>query len=311
MQSFLAIGSQILILFALIGVGAFAYKIKLWKENGVSQMTTLVLYLVIPMMTIESMQIPFEVRLLKGAGIAALFAVITHLIAIVLSRLLLPATPERKKRMYSYAVISGNMGFFGFPLISLSVGPIGVFYASIYLLVFHIFVWTYGVYLLSKDLEGNNMSLRRALINPGVISVFIALFLFISGIRLPGVLMTVVSSIASLNRPLGMMVVGAEIAAVSLGAFWKDKHLYIAVFMRLLLIPAIVLPLLLLLTNDRTLSVGAFVPVLVPTATNIVMFASRFKQDTLAASRALAVTTLFSMLTVPLWLWLLDLLRPA
>lgn len=310
MDSFLAISSQIVILFLLIGCGALAYRLKLWQDAGVKQMTTLVLYLVIPMMTIESMQVPYDTALLKGALLSALFAVITHVLAIILSRLLIPG-PDRKKRMYAYAVMGGNIGFFGFPLISLSVGSLGVFYASIYLLVFHLFVWTYGVHLLTKDREERGISLRRALINPGVISVFIALFLFITGIRLPSVLMTVVSSIASLNRPLGMMVVGAEIAAVSLGAFWQDKHLYIALFLRMLLLPAMVLPILLLFASDRTLAFGMYVPVLVPTATNIVMFASRFKQDQLAASRALALTTLVSLFTVPFWLWVLDLLRPA
>lgn len=311
MQSFLEIAKQNVILFGFIAVGAAAYRLKLWGRQGVSQITTLVLYFVIPMLTIESMQVPFETKLLKGALIAAIFSVLTHAIAIAAARFILPNEPDRAKRVYSFAVVIENTAFFGLPLISLTVGVEGIFYAAIYIMVFHLFTWTYGVSILKKGQRDEPWSVRHALLSPGVISVAVAFLLFLLPFRLPDVMLTAVRHIASLNRPLGMMIVGAEIAAVSLGKFWRDRQLYIATGLRLVLLPLLFLPLILLLTRDRALAFGAYIPAIVPTAANIMMFTARFEQDTLSASRALTVTTMAGLITVPFWIFLLDTFLPV
>lgn len=310
MESFSETFRQLVILFGFIGIGALAWKLKLWGRDGINQITTFVLYFVMPMLMVESMQMPVSLERIRNGLLAALYAVITYLISIVLAKLLLPP-PDRAKRVYSFAVVLGNVGFMGIPLVSLLVGAEGVFYTVIFVMIFHIVTWTYGVSVMQKDRPGFHFSWKKALVNPGVLPVTFAILLYVSGIRFPEIVMIPVRSIASLNRPLGMMIVGAEIAAVSLGSFWKDRGMYIAAALRLLILPAIFLPLALLFANDRIWAYGVFIPAIIPTAANIMMFASRYEQDTLSAARALTAITLVSLITIPFWVWLLGVLGPA
>src|SRR5690554_1429017 len=202
-ESALVVATQVLILFLLIAVGFVMAKIKWLDDNGVRQMTQLLLMIVTPCVIIDSFQMDYTSELMTGLVISTVSAIISHLVGIVLGKVLFKKRPESDRKILRFSIIFSNCGFMCIPLLYAVLGPIGVFYGSAYIAVFNIVQWTYGMILMTGD--KNDINMRRALVNPGTIGMALGLFFFLLRIRLPEVPATVVSGLAALNTPLAMI----------------------------------------------------------------------------------------------------------
>ena len=173
-----------------------------------------------------------------------------------------------------------------------------MFYGSAYLAVFNILNWTHGIYLYTQDRK--SLSLKKILINPGVIGVVIGLALFFARIRLPGVLYTAVDYMAGLNTPLAMLLLGVFLADVNFSTALKNGRLYLVSFVRLVLVPVIGILLLKLPFVGAAVAVAVLIPAACPSATAAALFAAKYDLDAGYASEIVALNTLMSIVTIPL-----------
>ena len=205
--------------------------------------------------------------------------------------------PERRK-VLRFATIFSNAGFMGIPLVQGIVGERGVVYGSFFIAVFNVICWTYGYRMMSG---GAKVSLRTVLLNPGIIGLAVGLPLYFLGLQLPAVLAEPVGFFSDLNTPLAMLIIGSYIAKVDLHSFVSDMAVYQMAALRLIVAPALFLACLLLLRPEPVLLVTSVIQASAPVAANTVLFAVQYGGDSQLASKTVAVSTVLSILTIPLF----------
>ena len=176
LSSFLIVSQQVFILFALMAVGAACNRFRVLGEQAVKGIVEVLVLIVTPCLIVHVFQRPFEGRLLSGLGWAFGAAVAAHAIGAAAS--LLVRTPDGARRsVLRYAVIFSNAGFMGLPLEYALLGEMGVFYGAVYVVVFNLLCWSYGLVVMCGSMK--DMRLRSLLVNPGTVGIAAGLPLFI------------------------------------------------------------------------------------------------------------------------------------
>lgn len=304
MELAFTVAQQVIIVFILIGVGYILRKKNIIDRTGVKQLTDILLIAVTPCVIIKAYYVEFNISRAYSLMIAVLFTVIIHIAAVIISKLIFPAKPDDKKyRVSRFAAICSNCGFMAIPLLSAALGDEGVFYGCAYLVVFTVFYWTYGVYICTGDKKAF-LSFRQAFVNPGVIGVAIGLFLFFTRIPLPDTVVSSISYIASLNTPVAMIILGAFLVNVDIKKALKNKELYLVCFVRLILIPFTGLFIAKIMNISPMLAQTVMIGAACPSATVTALFAEKYELDTGYASEIVSVSTILSVITVPLMVYL-------
>lgn len=297
LDAFFTVVSKVIILFLMIGTGYGCYKSKLITSRGASQFTNLLMYIVSPCVVISSFQIDSGEITLQKLGICSLVAGVGHLIPMGISFFVYRKKEEQRKKVLRFALVYSNVGFMGLPLVQAVLGETGVVYTSVYVVMFLLFVWTHGYISLSGQ---RDHILKKLLLNPGIIGVIIGLLLFVFHIQLPEILGTVVDSFAALNTPLSMVIIGTYIAQVKWSEFFSDKDVYSVMGIRLVLAPLLFMLAMYPLHLDPMIFVTCCILAGAPAAGNTVMFAVMVRnKNTKLASKLVAVSTLFSIFTMP------------
>lgn len=287
-----------LILYILIAVGYFADKTGLYTEKASKLNTNLLFYIVTPLVIVNSfLTIDNSPENLKNFGIATLCGVLLHVIGIILVIPLFRKTDKSKAGIYKYASMYGNCGYMALPLANAVLGAQGAFYCSAVIMVFNIFCFTHGIYIMG--VQKGKFDLKKMFVNPGAIGVAIGLPLYLLGVELPDVLSTPISSLASLNTPIAMLIFGTYIAHTDLKTMFTDKNIYGVAAIKLIVIPLIMLALFKGLRIDPLLATAMSVSASAPCANNTVIFAGKYNLDTGVASKTVALVSFFSVLTMP------------
>lgn len=308
LQNIQILVSQIIVMFLLIGVGAFCYRKKYINDDGAGQLSFILTRIVAPCVVIDSFQREFDPALGKALIISVLCTCTAMGLSILVSHLVF-----RKNGSHAnfadkrFCVVFTNCGFMGLPLLDALYGSKGLFLGSAFIMVNNLLLWTYGVGQLSRDVPRAER-LRNTFINPGVISNLIGLFCFLTPFKLPVVPATAVSYLASLNTPIAMIAVGAFLAQCDLRECFRDTQVYFVSALRLLILPLITLAVFLLLPLDHTLRCSMLISAAAPVAMAASLFGKTYGTDYLFSTRATAVSTIFSALTIPAMVALCQLL---
>ena len=295
--SLFSVGEQVLILFILISVGFVCSKAKLITAESIPGINNFILYIVTPCVIIESFHREFQSEMFSGLGMAALAGVIAHSINIAAAHLLLHDKDESRETVLRFGSVFSNCGFMALPLQNALLGSEGVFYGATFIAVFNLFNWTYGIFLMGGKEAG--FSPVKALVNPGVVSLCIGLFFFLTPFSLPDILFTPVKSLAVMNTPLPMVIIGYYLSCLGSLKVLCDKKLWEAIALRLLVFPLIETGLFYLLSFRGNLLVSVVISICAPPAANALVFASKFKRDTELAVTLVSVATAISIITMP------------
>lgn len=296
-EHLLTVTNQVFILFIMILVGFIALKTKLIKKEHIRSMTNFVLFIVTPCVIIESFQRPFDKDMLSLLSIACITAIIIHTVSIFLVQFLIHDKDKSRECVLRFSSIFCNCGYMALPLQSAILGPDGVFLGAAYVAVFNLFSWTYGIYLMGDSAE--KISLKRLVINPGIIGVSLGLIFFLFQIEIPRIPLTVIHSFANLNTPLPMVIIGCYLADIVSLKVLKDKKMILSIFLRIIFIPLAALFVMHLFHFSGRLYISLVISAASPVAANTAMYASLFNRDTTLASSTVSISTLFSILTMP------------
>lgn len=309
MASIVAI--KILQMFIILLAGVIAYKTRLINKTSTAHLSNLLLMMVSPLLSFLSYQLDFTPALLNGLLLALFASVLTYVISIGLSELLfrleksLLSKTETRTENYGVekiALVYSNCGFFGIPLVSSIFGTEGVFYLTAYLTAFNVLLWTHG--LLAMGERFDLKTLWKKLMTPAILAVVTGVICFLLRIHLPEILTYPLGLIANMNTPLAMIVAGANLAQADLLKCLKKPRVYLVSFLRLLVLPALSLLLLWVLhitiSLDFTIAFTVFIASACPVGAVSIMFAERFGKDSSYATELFVVTTVLSLLTIPL-----------
>lgn len=296
MGAVLEVVSKVAVILILILVGCFITKRGMLTERGASEITTVLIKLVTPCVIINSFigtEGDLDISLL---ALAMAMPALWQFIGVGISLLVFRKEPQERQKVLRFAVVFSNTGFMGIPLVQGIVGDRGVIYASFGVVVFNLLCWTYGYSMISG---GARLNLKTVLLNPGVVGLAIGLPIYFLKLQLPGVVTEPLGYIADLNTPLAMLVIGTYIARADLHSFISDMSVYKVSFLRLIVVPAILLGLLILMRPEKDLFMATMVQAATPVAANTVLFAVQYKRDSELASKLVAVSTVLSIVTIP------------
>lgn len=296
LHSFFTVAEKVAVLFLMISVGFGCSKFRVITQRGAAQVTTILMYIVTPCLIVSSLQDTIGTVSMQAIAVASGVAALSDIVAIAASTLLFRKHEDRRKKVLRFALVYSNCGFMGLPLVQAVLGNQGVVYASVYMSVFNVFVWTHGYAMMSGD---GKISLKKIFLNPGVIGLAVGLPLFAFSVHLPDVIEAPLSGFSSLNTPLAMLVIGTYIAKVNLRELFLDKDVYWVSFYRLVLVPAVFLGILALLKPEPMVLMSCMMLASAPTAGNTVLFAAMYGSDVKLASKAVTITTLLSIFTMP------------
>lgn len=298
MELSLTVLNQVLVMFFLIAIGFIGFKTKLISEFGNRQLTTVLLYIVAPLVILDAYQMKYNDTLATNLLIAFALGFVSHIIAIIISYLLVTKkSGESRTPIERFAVIYSNCGFMALPIVSALFGAEGVFYASAYMTVFNLLSWTHGYITMSGTAD--KQTIKSAFLSPVIISVGVGLLIFFLKIPIPTIFKTGFSYVAGVNTPLAMLVTGASLAQTNIFSAFKHLRCYYIAFLSLLLVPFCAMCVYLLLPLPANLVLVNLVATACPCAVTTILFATKFELDSTYASKLLTLSTLCSVVTIP------------
>lgn len=296
--SFLSVAQQVLILFILLMVGLICTKKNFFTEEFISGISKFLLYTVTPCVIVNSFNREYDPTMLTGLGISFLAALGIHIFCIIITHLFMKDSEESRQIVLRFGTVFSNCGYMALPLQQAILGSEGVFYGAAFIAVFNLVNWTYGLFLMGG--KETKITAKKIFINPGVIGICIGLLLFLTPVELPTLILTPVQSLAALNTPLPMLIIGYYMAKITSFSVLKDKKLVLSIFLRLVFLPLCVFGILYACGLRGTLFTSMVIAASAPTAANTVVFSAMFKRDSSLAVAQVAISTLFSILTMPL-----------
>lgn len=302
----LTLANQVFIMFLIMLIGFCLYHFKVVAERTADDLTTILLYFVTPALILKTYQVEFSGNDAKRLLIALGLAVTAMLLGILVSFLARIGSKKEKADVEQFASCFPINGFMGIPLVTAVAGTTGVFYSNTYLMMFQLAVWTFGVAWMQKA-NGMKFSFKTVLklfVNPTVISVFVGLGCYFARISFPGFLTDTCNYLSMMNTPLAMLVAGMLIARVDiLHSFVRLRNYYI-VALRLIIFPILLILVFKLIPAPVDIKRFILIVTSCPTATNTILFARKYKRDVETASQIFALTTLLSIVTIPLMILL-------
>lgn len=291
---------QIITMFIILGTGFFCFKKKLITAENNQAISGIVLNIVNPAVIFMSYQIDFSTERLIGLGYAVLLSVASFIVMILIAYILVPMK-EDNAGIERIALIYSNCGFIGIPLIQALIGDIGVFYLAAYLTVFNVLLWTQGVILMTgkTDLKGT----IKSLCSPCIIAIVIGVVCFLLHIRVPVVISNALSHLAAMNTPLAMLVAGVTIARTDIWKALKKIRVYYMSLIKLIVIPLAVTFAMLIFKKlgvDVEIIMMAVIATACPTGASGTLFAIRYNRNELYASELFGVSTLLSVISIPI-----------
>ena len=298
---------KVLMLFILLAIGAITRVTGLVKEEGAKSICSLIIYVVTPANIISAFCTPFRDDLLHGLLMSFLLAFIVFFIMSVISRLLIRERDPGKAPVLWFASAYPNAGYMGIPLQRAVLGDIGVFYCAAYIAVFHMFVWSYGVMILSG--KGSKMNIKKCLLSPPLIAVVIGLVLFLFNIELPEIVSSPLKELATMATPLQMLITGYYLAGGKLALILKNKWILVSAVLKMLVSPALAIAACVVFAVSHEASISCMIACAASSASMTTMLAAEYKRDSELAACMVTLTTLLAILTMPFFVALVGSIR--
>lgn len=296
------VNTQALLLIYLL-CGVLCRKLNIIRQENQQSFTNLVLTLLMPCMVFQSFASVTLPVLLNSLSVAAISLGVAGL-AIAAGRLLYRRAPEGRRGVLRYATLVNNAGFAGLPLVRDTFGSEGAMYASVFLIPFRIFMWSAGQTMLSGKRASPGALCVQLAKNPNIIAVALGLARGLSGLVFPVPVERALENLGACVSPLSMVIIGSIIAQTPWkGLFEKEVWLYSAV--RLAGMPLVALAAGRMLGFPPVVLGSVMILTAMPAGATTSLLAASYGQDSVFASKLVLVSTLLSLVTVPVLMLLL------
>lgn len=294
MDTALTVLLQVIIMFLLAFVGAVMFKTGKISSEGSKSIGNILIYLSLPAVIINGFLVERTAERLIGLGLSTALAAVSLLLSVLFARLFF-----KKDAVAQFAAAFSNPGFFGIPIIVSCLNSGAVFYIAMYIAFLNMGQWTHGVSLLRG--EKMSMTPKKLVTAPFFIAIVIGLFFFLTGLTPPALISKTIGFLAGLNTPLAMFTVGIYLAQSDLKAMLKKGSLYTVSLVKLAIIPLATLAALMLVPAEYyEMKLAVLVAAACPTGSNIAVYAQLHNSDYTYAVETVAVTTVLSVVSLPL-----------
>lgn len=296
---------KIIQLFIVMILGFLIVKSKIIKSEDSLVLSKISIYLLMPATIISSFDIELTEEVSSGFVLALCVAIGLHILFLAVDflykKLCRGTSVERASIMYS------NAGNLIIPIVSFVLGEEYVIYSCAFLVVQLFFIWTHGVQLFSSE---KKLNLKKIFSNVNLIAIVCGAALLICGVRLPVFVREISSSLGGMLGNLAMLIAGMTMANIDFKKMIRNKRLYLVLLMRMFLLPLVVLILLKLILiwvkieNAQSILLISFLASITPCASTVMQFAQLYNEDADFAVSLNIASTLISIATMPIFVWL-------
>lgn len=302
MQSVAPVLIKVMVLFVLIIVGYAARKLNVFSDHVTKGLNSILIKITLPALIISSLQKEFSVTLLGQSAQLLIISFSVYAASFVFAMIFpyIIKTDPKERGVHQFVIMFSNVGFMGFPVLNAVFGGESLFYAAIYNLPFNLLTFTVGVMLLVWNKESGLKIDRSHIINPNVVAVIIGFSLFLLSIKLPVFIGEPIKMVGDITIPLSMIVVGAMLTRVKFYHIFTNWRIYVVSFLRLILIPLAAYFILKNIVTDKLLLGVIVIIVAMPAAVSTPILAEEYGANSDVAAKSVFISTLFSILTIPL-----------
>ncbi|MCD8010825.1 MAG: AEC family transporter [Lachnospiraceae bacterium] len=292
-------------LVLLMALGLFLSEIGMIDAAGRTLLTNLVINVLLPCSIVKSFLIDFDMETLRSCLTIFVIAILIQIGTLLLGKILYPRYADRRKKVLQYATICSNAGILGNPVAEAAFGSMGLLYASIYLIPQRTFMWSFGLTYYTECPSGKELA-KKVATHPCIIAAVLGLVLMITQWQLPGFVESTVESLGSANTSISMLLIGSILSGIKWREMIDRDSLYYC-FVRLILVPALVFLGCRLAGVDGLVMGVSVLLAAMPAASVTAVLAAKYEKDEAFAARIVALSTILSMVTAPLWCVILTL----
>ncbi|MDB1941616.1 AEC family transporter [Clostridium tertium] len=289
--------NKIIALFLIILIGVYGTKKHIINDDVNKGLRRILLEITLPLLVINSFSFSFDEGMGRNIITAFIYSILFMILGGIISYILLKPLKGEKKKILHFANFFSNCGFIGFPIINSIFGAEGVVYTSIFNMVFTIFLWTYGVMIFSDKLSKENI--KKVLLNPSIIAVYIGIPIMIFNIKLPASILDTTKIVGDMTAPISMIIVGSILSKVKIKSIFKEASVYYGALIKLIVIPFAIYMIKLIIKDNSSVIDTIIVIQAMPAAAMTSIFAADFDKEKEYGAIVVFVTTLLSIITIP------------
>lgn len=289
---------QVTVLAILMAVGYLGGKTGILKENENSAMTILLTHIAMPALILSAFSLGYSKETLNGIIIVFILSLFAHGLGALIGKIAYRKYPRGKNVVLRFGNTFTNSGFMGVPFVYALFGEKALLYGSVFMIPFHILLWTYGEGLLKTEKE--KMTINKFAKNPAIIAILVGIAIFVLNIKLPRIIDQPINMLSSLTSPLAMLILGEKISKLSLKEILVDKDIYYACLIKLIISPVITLLILNFIDIEPLIKNIVVIMQSLPFAVLTVVLSQKHDADVELASKVTVVSHVLSVITIPL-----------
>lgn len=293
-------------LFLLLGAGFASAKLKFLSDAAAGHFTALLMKVTLPATIFTAMLRPFDAAFLKDSVVIFLLGLGLFLASAMLC---VPAVrlfrvKEGGRGMWMICCTFCNNGFMGYPVILALFGEDALALAAMMGISFNLLVYTLGARQVLLDAQpGQSVVLSwKKLIFTGVnASTVLGLVFFCLQLAVPAAILTPLQHLANITTPLSMFLIGMTLARGSLGEAFRERDVFSACLMRLLILPVLTWAVLKLLPiGNPMIPWVALITVAMPAPAVSGVLAEQYGCNTKLSAQIVFLSSLLCIVTIPL-----------
>ena len=303
--------TNVLILFILMFIGYVLGKRGVIAHTSINDLTSLLIDVSIPATIVVSMIRPYSPDLMKDTIRVLIIIAIYHLGIAAISYLLTKVlrVDPKKRGAWIFGMVFSNNGFIGYPLMYAIYGKDGLFIMAMGNIIQNVLLFSLGVKMITMNYElKEKIHLKNILFTRQNAAILIGMTLFISQIHVAEPVVSLLTYLGNLTAPLSMIVVGLSLSRYDVKKMFTDKEAYRMSIFRMILVPCIIL------IGFKIAGIAAnldlpyailFYTAALPSPAMLAIMAERYNTSAEFSSRCVFLTTIASVITVPIFAGLL------
>ena len=293
-----------LMMFVLMSVGYVLRKNGTVTKEGRSVLTDLIINVILPCNIITAFCIDFDRKILISGMQVLVISVVLQLFCTFLAAFAYRKLDKKKRMVLQYATVCSNAGFLGNPIAEGLYGFMGLLYASIYLIPQRIVMWSAGVSYFTESPSKRDV-IKKVLKHPCIIAVEIGIIMMLTGFRFPEFLQRSVKSLGGCSTAITMLFIGTVLADAGLHNLLSRMTVLFSV-VRLILLPFAVAAGCYLFHVGGTAAGLSVVLAAMPAGSTTAILAAKYHGDEVFATQCVVITTVLSMIILPVWCLVLN-----
>jgi len=287
-------------LFIIVILGYLLRKLNYFGGNFDKKLSALIIDVTCPLLILSSVmgdELPDRKLILPLLGVGFATYILLCVLAFTVPRLITKDTMAQG--MIGFAMMFGNVGFIGYPIVASIFGHQAIFYAALLNMPNTFFIFTAGVMLVKGERSRGSFNWKMFL-SPMMLSAYIATIIVAFGIHVPHLIGNPVTMIGNITVPGSLLVIGSSLSEIKFGNMLRDYRVYVTSLFRLVLIPLGLYGVFRLCHVNELVNEINTVVIAMPVAAFGVMFCMRYNRDEKLMTELTFVTTVLSVITIPL-----------